>query len=427
MLTTELHLDRIPALYRRFADEIGEGHWKKVAANLRQEIKGNEFLGSFLEREFAVVLQLEQMREHLARHGRLPAQPTELRPLYPAAAFMAQVLSLLDSWPRGHAEKLCRRVYGALKNPADLRGLQLEFTVATHFARRGWRISWPETLEVKGETFDHLMDTGDGTLLEVECKSIGDDKGRKMTRREVLEFYKLLQPHIKPTTSSLTKGLSVVATLSLRIRTSHKDRVELAKGLARAIFLGASTVLPGGVDIRISDFDSRLLGDAPHLRAPREMRTAIDGVTATKNLQAVLVGNGQGGVLALALQSSRDDQFLKATFDTLSDAASRQLTGLRGGLLVAALDGIGGAELGEVARDDNDPQHAPSALRLATSKFLGANHRDHVIGLAFFSRTGLQPVEHGLVDASSGTAYYFPKRESPFWSDSFSGVFATNA
>lgn len=426
MLATELHFDRIPALYRRFAGEIGEAHWKKVAANLRQEVKGDEFPGSYLEREFTVVLQLEQMREHLARYGRLSGEATELRPLYPAAAFMAQVLSLLDSWPHAHAEKLRRRVSGALKNPADLRGLQLEFSVATHFARRGWRIAWPEILEVDGETFDHLMETGDATLLEVECKSIGDDKGRKMTRREVLEFYKLLQPHIKPTKSSLTKGLSVVATLPLRLPTNHKDRIALAKGLARAIFLGASTTLPGGVDNRISEFDVRLLGEEPHLRAPRAMRTAIDGVTATRNSQAVLVGNERGGVLALALQSARDDQFLKATFDTLSDAASRQLSGRRGGLLVAALDGIGGTELGDVARDDNDPQHAPSALRLATSKFLGANTRDHVVGLVFFSRTGLQPVEHGLVDVSSGTAYYFPKRESPLWSDSFSGVFAAN-
>ena len=35
----------------------------------------------------------------------------------------------------------------------------------------------------------------------------------------------------------------------------------------------------------------------------RQVRTAIDGITATRNSQAVLVGNGKGGVLALALQS----------------------------------------------------------------------------------------------------------------------------
>jgi hypothetical protein len=61
-------------------------------------------------------------------------------------------------------------------------------------------------------------------------------------------------------------------------------------------------------------------------------------------------------------------------------------------------------------------------LALKVSRFLAAEHRDHVVGVVFFSRSDLLPAADGLVD-SGGTAYYFPKRESPFWHDDLSGLF----
>ena len=45
--------------------------------------------------------------------------------------------------------------------------------------------------------------------------------------------------------------------------------------------------------------------------------------------------------------------------------------------------------------------------------------------LPLLAASGLQPLEAGLVE-SGGTAYYFPKRESPKWSDDFSGLFTWN-
>jgi hypothetical protein len=50
-------------------------------------------------------------------------------------------------------------------------------------------------------------------------------------------------------------------------------------------------------------------------------------------------------------------------------------------------------------------------------------NRDHVVGVGFLSRSVLRPVADGTVD-SGGTVYYFPRRESPFWHDDFSGQFA---
>jgi hypothetical protein len=70
-------------------------------------------------------------------------------------------------------------------------------------------------------------------------------------------------------------------------------------------------------------------------------------------------------------------------------------------------------------------RQTPTALRIAVSRFLSGEGRDHVVGVGFLSESGLQLLEAGLVGLA-GTAYYFPKRESPKWSEDFSGLFTWN-
>lgn len=114
---------------------------------------------------------------------------------------------------------------------------------------------------------------------------------------------------------------------------------------------------------------------------------------------------------------------LTSIFDTLSDSARRQFTGTRGAMFLVGLHGLGGGQLFSVAQQDQDASQAPTVLRIAISRFLSGEGRDHVVGVAFLSESGLQPLEAGLVE-SGGAAYYFPKRESPKWSDDFSDLFA---
>ncbi|ODV02722.1 MAG: hypothetical protein ABT20_14935 [Rubrivivax sp. SCN 70-15] len=276
-----------------------------------------------------------------------------------------------------------------------------------------------------GGTFDLLVEDVGPDGLEVECKSIGEDKGRKVHKREALDFYGLLWPHLQPTIKGLQSGLSAVLTLQGRLPERHAQRVDLARGFARAIFAGKSTSLPDGSGVRISEFDPAVLGDIPNGVQPSEVRATIDQVSETQNRQTMVVGTHAGGALALTLQSSQDDALMKAIFDTLSDSARRQFSGTRGAMFLVGLHGLGGDQLFSVAQQDQDISQTPTALRIAVSRFLSGEGRDHVVGVGFLSESGLQPLEAGLVE-SGGTAYYFPKRESPKWSEDFSGLFAWN-
>jgi hypothetical protein len=421
MILTEIETAQIPEVYRRFAGVVGDSHWKKRVALLRQETKGKRFLAGYIQQENPIAFQLEHLRELATRFGTIPSWEINNRAFYPAASFAAQVLSIIDASPKGLADQFKRQIHGAFKNPDDMRGLRLELSIATHFARRGLKIGWPEMNGLG--TFDLFVEDVGPHGLEVECKSISSDKGRKVHRREALSFYSLLWPHLEFTKRGLRTGLSVVLTVPGRLPKDYKACMELAKQVGTHIFRGQSATLNDGVTIRINEFDAGRLSNIPSAKNPQEVRIAIDGVTETKNRETMVIGTHAGGALALIVQSAEDDTFMKAVFDTLSNSAKQQFTGNRGGMFLTGLHGIDGGQLRSIADQDQDPLKPPTALRLGVSKFLSGTDRDHVIGVGFVSESVLSPVEDGLLE-SGGTAYYFPKRESPYWSDQFSGLFS---
>ncbi len=302
----------------------------------------------------------------------------------------------------------------------------MELSAATHFVTRGLMISWPEMTGIG--SFDLLIEELGPNGLEVECKSISEkNKGRKVHRREALDFYGLLWPHLEATRKGLSTGLSVVITVPGRLPTEYKARMELAKQVSKQIICGKSVALPDGSNLKITEFDVNQLEFVPNISKPSEVRTALDEVTETWNREAIVIGTKGGGVLALAVQSAQDDTLIKTIFNTLSDSAKKQLSHTRGGMFLAELRGIDGEQLISIASKDKDSSQPPTILSLGVSKFLSTVGRDYVIGVGFLSESNLLPVQNNLVYSGGGTAYFFPKVESPFWSNDFSGLFSQSS
>lgn len=249
MLATEIFVEQIPDVYLRFAQAIGESHWKKRASALRQEIKGNRFLERYIRDENSVAFQLDHLRELKEKYGAIPPEALANDDIFPAISLAAQVLSIMEHSSTSQARQLERRVHGALKNTDDLRALQLELSAATHFIRRGYRVSWPE-LNGLG-TFDLLVEDAGPSGLEIECKSFSTDKGRKIHRRDALEFHSILNSHLGSVKRGLKTGLSAVLTVPGRLPLRHIDRVALAKRVAAKILEGNSATVDDVYDIRL--------------------------------------------------------------------------------------------------------------------------------------------------------------------------------
>ena len=149
----------------------------------------------------------------------------------------------------------------------------------------------------------------------------------------------------------------------------------------------------------------------------------MEDVSGTKNREGVLLGGGGRGAIVFVVQSADDDQMLDETFATLKDAAKRQLTHKRPGIVIAGFDGMTSQQLISIAQQDNDSKQPATGLMRRIQPFLGGKSRTHVVGVGFLSRSDLAPEQNGIID-SGAAAYFFQNRTSPLWSEGLSGLFS---
>ncbi|TAL93117.1 MAG: hypothetical protein EPN73_22330 [Paraburkholderia sp.] len=427
MLEFQVRIEDMPRIFRAFSGIVGEASWNKVVHSKKQHSKNNAFLREHYEREYAVAFQLAKCSELMTRYGKLPA--AELARLHQACGFSGQALSILESLSAKHRKALVGRIQGALKNPDDMRGLLLEISTATHFVRRGNRVLWPEFQSADspfaGQTYDLFIEDVGPNGLEVECKSVSDDKGRKLHQEELLAFQQLVKRRLEPFSKNLKSGVAVILTVPDRLPKSRTEQEELADRVRTQVLLNESKEFDDGTSVRIIDFDVALLKDVPMISDSPAVRAVIERVTGARNRNAMIMGRPNVGATVFVPQSARSDNVLVAAFETAADAAKRQLTKTRPGLLVLGFDGMDADRLRSVAEHDFENPGQPTALRMGVTQFLSSESRDHVVGVGFVSRGTLTPQSDGALD-TGGSVYSFRKEESSLWHDDFNNIFGPN-
>lgn len=414
MLATEMTTAEVPGLYRRLASAIGAEHWQGTVARQEAAIRSNHLLGNYLRSEYAITYQLDRLRALAARYGSVPPEACNDETLFPALGFAAQVFGVMNLSTVKQTRAFTKRVRTAFNSAENMHGLRLELQAATHFTRRGHRVSWYRVNNAG--SFDLLIEDLGPSGLEVECKSISEDKGRRIHRRDAIEFWGTVLKDIAGVAQRLHSGLAVVLTVPYRLPTDTEERAGLAREVVARVLAGSSTTLGDGTDLRVGSFDPAQL-TAATTNGREALRHAIDAATGTINREAAVYGTPAGGMLALVMQSAVQDDVLEQVFDTLADSAARQFSGKRGALFWVALQGLDADELVSVHQQDSDTAQAPSALRMGVSNFL-TNAPGHIVGVVFGSRSGLLPARGESTD-SGGATNFFLKEESPHWHESF--------
>lgn len=419
MLAVQLETKDMPWIFSEFRRIIGEEYWVNRARQIRSEIQGSPYLRDLLIRENEIPLVLDDCTSIFQSCGTLPLFFVENRKLYPTFAFAAQILSLLYSAKRRSRNALIRRVQGALSNIDDLRGLRLELTAATHFIRRGCDIVFPE---MEGsDTFDIFVPELSSNGLEVECKSISEDKGKKIHRREALLLWHKIADRLDPLMPRANVGVFIVVSIPDRLPQNPYALNGLVSSVVESYLEGASGVLNDGTYLRIGTFEPRSVLRKDETGQLRIYQREFEKITRTSNREAMIIGRGNNALL-LVIQSQKSDKVLDATFDTLRRSARTQLTGRRASIFVVCFEGITNSQLAAVARDDSLSENSPSALRIKVSEFMKSKNREHVVGVNFIAKPALSPKE-AMVISSGGVAYFFPKTESKYWHKSLHYLF----
>jgi len=406
----------VPGVYSRLASAIGARHWQGAVARQEDVIRSNHFLGDYLRSEYAIAYQLDRLRRLVVEFGTVPHQACNDPSIFLSLAFAAQVLGVLERSSAKQAKAFVKRVRAAFSRSEELHGLRLELQAATHFARRGQRVAWHRVKN--GGSFDLLIEDLGPTGLEVECKSISENKGRRIHRRDALEFWGELWRDLAGVAQNLRSGLAVVLTVPYRLPADAGERVALAREVVTRIVAGSGATLGGGAEVRVEPFDPAKIEEAKD-QGREPLRKAIDAATGTANREAAVYGTPSGGMLAFVMQSAVEDDVLDQVFATLNDSAARQFTRKRGALFWVALQGIDADQMLSLHEKESDRGEQPTALKFEVSNFLN-RAPGHIVGVVFSSRSGLFPAVEGSMD-SGGVTNFFLKKESPLWHASFRG------
>lgn len=411
-MRVSLYTNEVPRVFERFCSLVEEGNWVNRARKVENEIKGNPVLTDYLREENLMALKLAALSNFRKKHNAIPTDIQTLMPFLVALGFVSQLLSLLDSLSPVNQRRILGRFRGALKNPDDMRAMQVELLAATHFIRHGYQINWPEVTNGR-----HDIDIVNlGSLgLQVECKSVSSNKGRKIHRRDALDFYGIFLKELKKESASLETGKFMVLTVPDRLPNDYLARKQLGLRMIDQLNSGASIVFDDGIEIRIGEFDFTPINEKMVEKTLVNERKLLDQITGTKNKEVMIYGSRSGGGLITVIQSKRDDTFLESLFSMLEDSAKNQVSNTRPVLYFVSFNDLEDGELRDIGDESGDQ---PTALRLLTSRFLNRPDMDHVVGLQFAARGSLEP---RLNDSQRhvGNTYSFKKDDSPFWEDEF--------
>lgn len=410
-LITELEAIKLLPTFQDFATILGAENWLKMANQLRAEIKGNQFLDQLYAREHRMVFALEHLHnEYAALRHVMPCQHPDL---YEACTLVVQFMEILKSHPDS-ASAFAGRMRGALKNPSDMRAMQFELQVATHLARKGHAISFPE-LDGTGR-FDILAAHHDGSQIEFECKYVTAAKGRAITRHAAIGIHRKIKTAIDRYAQTATAGTVLRIVFHGRAPTSEQEQTALIEPVATALSGGQDN--HGQVDTVLTTFDIAESPFASGRPAQEDVATFLQQHGAI-NTESMTLLYPNGVVVLISLESRRQSRYLESIFDTLSDAARKQLTGERAGVLCAKFDDITAEELIEVGKEADG---YPSQLRIGASEFLNSPSSERATMLCFFA-DGASLVQHDGTTSRIGAVFSFRNDQNRYGDTDLRAIF----
>lgn len=406
-LLTEIHQADFPARFNEFEQCVGAAAWKRTVQKVSAEIKGARFLGGYLRHLHRFAFALWRISEFRHKFGHLGFPVGGDVEIYEACVLVTQFSDIRRHVTKAEGLALARRIAGGLKNPNDLRALQFELQLATHFAKRGYDIAFPES---RGEgTFD-ILATRAGKQVEIECKSVSGNKGRQVHRRAALEIHHLIKREFSPLLKTLNTGLLLRIVFDKRAPNAYSDHVQLVNAV-KSVVLSGKTRAFSGYEIRLCDFK---LAGTPFENGRHEEGAVHEFLRShgIVNRETIILGRRGINVIAVSLESRVSDRLLAETFDVVSDAAKRQLTGQRAGIVCVKFEELTADQIGELGVERGDP----TALRIRASKFLSSASAKNVSVLSFFADGELTTMANGGI-SRGGRTYSFANDANSFAAD----------
>ena len=349
-----------------FTGFVGPSEYMKSLRALHDGLNKNGYVTQTDDLRFSLELQLfniEQLRRKLG--GRFPGAPEALHEAVDFIIGLGQTIPILSPSARN---KLRGQIVSGLKTNG-LRPLQHEMRVAEMLSKLGFEIVFGDLEDMSA---CDILAEKDGLSYEVEAKSLPIFSGHPILPQDADKFFLEMRRHFRPKIDG--NSIPVVnIEFHGRLSPERNALLELVAACIQAVETKASsagaaaTVAFGGI---IPDN----MPEAELVAAAREdaMQNGI-GVYVTKHKPKVM----------LRIRSDRPSKLPRNILSTISEAAKRQFTGTRPGVIWLHVDYVSQQTFDKMTYAKSGPSFFDS---IANAVFASPK-RNHVIQLVFSGGT----------------------------------------
>lgn len=274
---------------------------------------------------------------------------------------------------------------GALGDTGNAHTHFFEISMAHHFMGLGHQIKWYED---EGHGIGEFIVVTPTIEFDVECKHLTVNAGRQVTRKEFSQLTALIDARLR---KQRLMG-SIHITLSKRLPKSADQLASIATAIGSGQFTGTVEFAPWGhAALELSPAnDVAIDWEQSQIQMRHDM-----GPVGHALLHASRLDDKPVNPISIVLHSDKQDDFLMSMYDTMKDAAERQLSGSRPGLLCIHLPEI----------HDFRNLIEESGLKAWTTYFFSKEHNNHVAAVSYSSDTKMAEDSTGINFSADALAY----------------------
>jgi hypothetical protein len=334
--------------------------------------------------------------------------------------FAAMTARVHRRLPADAQNRLRARIAGALKDNIGLAPLAFEMRTVEHFMRAGFDVEFYDLCNNGG--WDFVM-RKDEIAIDVECKAISGDVGRKV---HLLTQYQLGRELYRSMAAAERPGLVrfAVATVPDRLFSHREFLLAVANTLTQALSESRDTAAD---DVcRVTYRETPITGSPfDFFGSPRVTNDVVIEFCQTELRETVrhlmMTFTPRRSATVIAVRSAKPDTLLRTVLRQLKEGA-RQLSGDRPGMLCVQFRNMTSAELRDVAGTPRQTSE-PTGIQLMTNEFFRGEGRDHVHTVAYTApgdfvtrtyRIGDQQISQTGEDSAS---YVFTNKRHPVEGD----------
>lgn len=228
---------------------------------------------------------------------------------------------------------------------------------------------------------------------------------------------------------SAQKGRLIRITLPDRLHCTPTQLGGIKSTLADALSGDRSFSASQHCEVEVVEFD---VAASPFNVGPEHLtREAISEFVLARlgrdnKEMMILFSPGKQAIVAL-VESAKADQVLKGVYRQLREAAMKQFTKTRPGILSVQFQDLSAEDIAAIGKADATDRNKATGLQLMTSHFLNSPNRVHILTVAYRSHGNLVEHDEGGGQKShraQGIGYFVRNPHNPFYDDPRSRAFA---